>query len=87
LVFDADLGQHTRTRLPGYRPKNGREPGTPGPACRYGYRTAGDYAALRLLEQAARFRAAVWEGVAQAEREEFIEEQEMDARIERMLNS
>jgi hypothetical protein len=42
---------------------------------------------LRLLEQAARFRAAVWEGVAQAEREEFIEEQEMDARIERMLNS
>jgi hypothetical protein len=27
------------------------------------------------------------EGIAQAEREEFIEEQEMDARIERMLNS
>jgi hypothetical protein len=44
-------------------------------------------AALRLLEQAARFRAAVREGVAQAEREEFIEGQEMDARIERMLRS
>ena len=44
-------------------------------------------AALRLLEQDARFRAAVREGIAQADREEFIEEQEMDARIERMLNS
>jgi hypothetical protein len=29
----------------------------------------------------------VREGVAQAEREEFIEGQEMDARIERMLRS
>jgi hypothetical protein len=27
------------------------------------------------------------EGIAQADREEFIEEEEMDARIERMLNS
>jgi predicted transcriptional regulator len=27
------------------------------------------------------------EGMAQADREEFIEEEEMDARIERMLNS
>ena len=44
-------------------------------------------AALRLLEQDARFRAAVGEGVAQADREEFIEEEKMDARIERMLNS
>ena len=63
-------------------------------------------AALRLLEQDARFRAAVRkhkvpplrfapvgmtellrEGIAQADREEFIEEEEMDARIERMLNS
>ncbi len=44
-------------------------------------------AALRLLEQYARFRAAVREGVTQADREEFIEEEEMDARIERMLNS
>ena len=44
-------------------------------------------AALRLLEQDARFRAAVQKGIAQADREEFIEEEEMDARIERMLNS
>jgi len=44
-------------------------------------------AALRLLEQDARFRAAVREGIAQPDREEFIEEEEMDARIERMLNS
>jgi hypothetical protein len=63
-------------------------------------------AALRLLEQNARFRPAVRkhkvpplrfapvgmteylrEGIAQADREEFIEEEEMDARIERMLNS
>ena len=38
-----------------------------------------------MLEQDARFRAAVREGIAQADREEFIEEEEMDARIERML--
>jgi hypothetical protein len=63
-------------------------------------------AALRLLEQDARFRAAVRkhkvpplrfapvgmtellrEGIAQADWEEVIEEEEMDARIERMLNS
>jgi predicted transcriptional regulator len=44
-------------------------------------------AALRLLEQDARFRAAVREGIAQADRGEFIEEEEMEARIERMLNS
>jgi predicted transcriptional regulator len=44
-------------------------------------------AVLRLLEQDARFRAAVREGIAQADRWEFIEEEEMDARIERMLNS
>ena len=44
-------------------------------------------AALRLLEQDARFRVAVRAGIAQADREEFIEEEEMDARIERMLNS
>ena len=42
---------------------------------------------LRLLEQDARFRAAVREGIAQADREEFIEEEGIDARIERMLNS
>ncbi len=44
-------------------------------------------AALRLLEQDARFRAAVREGIAQADRGEFIEEEEMEARIERMLNT
>jgi predicted transcriptional regulator len=42
---------------------------------------------LRLLEQDARFRAAVREGVAQADRGDFIEEEEMDARIKRMFNS
>lgn len=44
-------------------------------------------AALRLLEQDARFRAAVQKGIAQADRGEFIEEDEMDARIDQMLNS
>jgi predicted transcriptional regulator len=44
-------------------------------------------AALRLLEEDARFRAAVCEGLAQADRAEFIEEHEMDARLEQMLNS
>jgi predicted transcriptional regulator len=43
-------------------------------------------AALRLLEEGARFRAAVREGIAQADRGEFIEE-EMDARLEQMLRS
>ena len=44
-------------------------------------------AALRLLEDEARFRAAVREGITQADRGEFIEEEEMDARFERMLRS
>jgi predicted transcriptional regulator len=44
-------------------------------------------AALRLLQENVRFRAAVREGVAQADRGEFIEEEEMDARLERMLHS
>ena len=44
-------------------------------------------AALRLLEDEAHFRAAVREGVAQAERGEFIEEEEMDVRFEEMLRS
>ena len=44
-------------------------------------------AALRLVEDDARFRAAVREGLAQADRGEFIEEEEMDARLEQMLNS
>ena len=42
-------------------------------------------AAWRLLEQDAHFRAAVQEGIAQADRGEFIEEDEMDARFEQML--
>jgi len=37
-------------------------------------------AALRLLQEEARFRAAVREGIAQADRGEFIEEEEMVAR-------
>jgi predicted transcriptional regulator len=44
-------------------------------------------AALRLLEEDIRFRAAVREGIAEADRGEFIEEQEMDARLEQMLRS
>jgi predicted transcriptional regulator len=39
-------------------------------------------AALRLLEEEARFLAAVEKGIAAAERGEFIEEEEMDARLE-----
>lgn len=44
-------------------------------------------AALRLLERDARFRAAVHRGMEQADRGEFVAEDEMDARIERMLQS
>ena len=44
-------------------------------------------AALRLLQEEARFRAAVREGISQADRGEFIEEEEMDARLEQMLRS
>ncbi|MGH9453737.1 MAG: hypothetical protein ACRD2O_07180 [Terriglobia bacterium] len=44
-------------------------------------------AALRLLEEDARFRAAVREGIAQAGRGQLIEEEEMDARLEQMLRS
>ena len=44
-------------------------------------------AALRLLEADARFRAAVREGIAQANRGEFLEELEMDARLEQMLST
>ena len=44
-------------------------------------------AALRLLDEDARFRAAVLEGKAYADRGEFIEEEEMDARFEEMLRS
>ena len=42
-------------------------------------------ATLRLLQEDAHFRAAVQEGIAQADRGEFIEEDEMDARFEEML--
>lgn len=42
-------------------------------------------AALRLIDEEARFLAAVEKGIAAAERGEFIEEDEMDARIERMF--
>jgi predicted transcriptional regulator len=44
-------------------------------------------AALRVLQEDAAFRAAVRDGVAQANRGEFIEEEEMAARLERMLRS
>jgi hypothetical protein len=44
-------------------------------------------AALRLLDEDARFRAAALEGKAYADRGEFIEEDEMDARFEEMLRS
>jgi len=44
-------------------------------------------AALRLLEEDARFREAVREGIEQADRGEFIEEDEMDALFEEMLRS
>lgn len=42
-------------------------------------------AALRLLEEDARFCAAVLEGKQFADREIFIEEEEMDARFEELL--
>ena len=41
---------------------------------------------VRYLDDEARFLAAVEQGIAAAERGEFIEEGEMDARIERMFN-
>jgi predicted transcriptional regulator len=43
-------------------------------------------AALRLLDD-ARFRAAVREGIAQADRGEFVPKEEGDARFEEMLRS
>jgi predicted transcriptional regulator len=44
-------------------------------------------AALRLLEEDARFRAGVREGITQADRGQLIDEQDMDVRFEQMLNS
>ena len=40
---------------------------------------------VRYLDDEARFLAAVEKGIVAAERGEFIEEEEMDARFERML--
>ena len=42
-------------------------------------------AALRLLERDAGFRAAVRKGMAEADRGEFVADDEIEARIERML--
>jgi predicted transcriptional regulator len=42
-------------------------------------------AASRLIEDEARFREAVRVGVEQADRGEFIDEEEMDDRVARML--
>lgn len=41
-------------------------------------------AALRLLEEDAAFRAAVRKGVEQADRGEFVSEEEMTSRLHRM---
>ncbi len=41
---------------------------------------------VRYLDDVARFLSAVEKGIAAANRGEFIEEEEMDARVERMLN-
>jgi predicted transcriptional regulator len=42
---------------------------------------------LRFLEEEVRFRAAVRVGIEQADRGEFIKEEEMDARFAQMLRS
>jgi predicted transcriptional regulator len=44
-------------------------------------------AALLLIEDDERFRAAVRKGIEQADQGMFIEEAEIDARIARMLNT
>jgi predicted transcriptional regulator len=44
-------------------------------------------AALSLLDEDRRFREAVRAGIAQADRGEFVEEAEMDARVDRMFRS
>jgi predicted transcriptional regulator len=41
----------------------------------------------RYLNEEARFLAAVEKGIAAAERGEFIEEEEMDARLEAMFKA
>ena len=40
---------------------------------------------VRYLDDEARFLAAVEKGIAAAQRGEFVEEDEMDARIEQMF--
>jgi predicted transcriptional regulator len=42
-------------------------------------------AALRLLEDDKQFRASVREGLAQADRGEFVEEHEMNQRMKKLL--
>jgi predicted transcriptional regulator len=42
-------------------------------------------AALRLLQEDEHFRASVRKGLEQANRGQFVEEREMEARIDRML--
>lgn len=42
-------------------------------------------AALRLIEEDDRFLAGVRKGIEEADRGEFLDEVEMDARVERML--
>ena len=44
-------------------------------------------AALRLLEDDARFRAAVLKGIEQADQGQLIDEDEMGARVNRMFPS
>lgn len=44
-------------------------------------------AALRLVEENARFRAAVQEGITAADRGEFIEAEEVWANVEKILQS
>jgi predicted transcriptional regulator len=44
-------------------------------------------AALRLLEDDELFRAGVRKGLDQADRGEFIEEEEMDTRVKNMFRS
>jgi hypothetical protein len=59
-------------------------------AQRQGKANAGELlkdAALQLIEENASFRRAVLEGIAEADRNEFLEEAEMDARFEKLLQS
>ena len=44
-------------------------------------------AALRLLDEDERFRAAVREGIAAADRGEFVEHEEVWANVEKILRS